>query len=92
MRNSRNINNNKNSLRNFKTIVIKRKKNYNTEGNISLTERIIKKENKENVENDNEFNNNKINYNNINNIIENAKYKYIFDVHSISPIRHINKY
>ena len=92
MRNSRNINNNKNSLRNFKTIVIKRKKNYNTEGNISLTERIIKKENKENAENDKEFNNNKNNFNNINNIIENTKYKYIFDVHSISPIRHINKY
>ena len=74
--NYRNTNNNKDELRKFKTITIKRKNKYQTEGNISLTERNLKKDNKENDNNDNciyiEHNNN---------------IKSVFHVNSISPIR-----
>ena len=74
--NYRNTNNNKDELRKFKTIIIKRKNKYQTEGNISLTERNLKKDNKENDNNDNciyiEHNNN---------------IKSVFHVNSISPIR-----
>ena len=74
--NYRNTNNNKDELGKFKTITIKRKNKYQTEGNISLTERNLKKDNKENDNNDNciyiEHNNN---------------IKSVFHVNSISPIR-----
>ena len=74
--NYRNTNNNKDELRKFKTITIKRKNKYQTEGNISLTERNLKKDSKKNDNNDNciyiEHNNN---------------IKSVFHVNSISPIR-----
>ena len=86
IRNSRNkseTNNIQNELRNFKTITIKRKKNYQTEGDISLTERLIKKDN---IENDN----NKDIYNEKDNYTNNIK--AVFHTNSISQIKSIKNY
>lgn len=77
--NYRNINKNKDELKKFKTIIIKRKNKYQTEKNKSFTERYLEKDNKEN-------DNNKDNYiyNEHNNNI-----KSVFHAGSISPIRSI---
>ena len=80
--NYRNINKNKDELKKFKTIIIKRKNKYQTEKNKSFTERYLEKDNKEN-------DNNKDNYiyNEHNNNI-----KSVFHAGSISPIRSIKNH
>ena len=86
IRNSRNkdgTNNNQNELRNFKTITIKRKNNYQPEGDISITERLLKKDNKGN-DNNKDIYNEKVNYNN--------NIKAVFHANSISQIKSIKNY
>ena len=86
IRNSRNkdgTNNNQNELRNFKTITIKRKNNYQPEGDISITERLLKKDNKGN-DNNKDIYNEKNNYNN--------NIKAVFHANSISQIKSIKNY
>ena len=80
--NYRNIDKNKDELKKFKTIIIKRKNKYQTEKNKSFTERYLEKDNKEN-------DNNKDNYiyNEHNNNI-----KSVFHAGSISPIRSIKNH
>ena len=80
--NYRNIDKNKDELKKFKTIIIKRKNKYQTERNKSFTERHMEKDNKEN-------DNNKDNYiyNEHNNNI-----KSVFHAGSISPIRSIKNH
>ena len=71
MRNKRNIINNKVSYLNYKTIILKRKNNFNYDNEVTSLD-------KRNSKDNNDINNNELNKN---------KYKIIFDYNAISPIK-----
>ena len=74
MRNKRNLINNEESYRNFKTIILKRKNNFSYDNEVTSSDRTNNKD-KNDIKNNNELDNN--------------KYKIIFDENSISPIKNI---